>query len=95
MDDRLHQPFRSRLFPGGDRILDAVRSVENCLGVAISGSGPSVLAMAQGSPRHVAEAMCRIFSENGVRSRFFVLNVDQEGASVESIPLENSGAEVV
>jgi homoserine kinase len=95
MDDRLHQPFRSKLFPGGDRILDAVRSVENCLGVAISGSGPSVLAMAQGSPRHVAEAMCRIFSENGVRSRFFVLNVDEEGASVESIPLETRGAEVV
>ncbi|MGC9489743.1 MAG: homoserine kinase [Thermovirgaceae bacterium] len=95
MDDRLHQPFRSKLFPGGDRILDAVRNVGNCLGVAISGSGPSVLAMAQGSPRHVAEAMCRIFSENGVRSRFFVLNVDEQGASVERTPQGKSREEVV
>jgi homoserine kinase len=95
MDDRLHQPFRSKLFPGGERILDAVRNVENCLGVAISGSGPSVLAMAQGSPRHVAEAMCRIFSENGVRSRFFVLNVDEQGASVERTPQGKSREEAV
>lgn len=94
MDDRLHQPFRSKLFPGGDRILDAVKTVRNCLGVAISGSGPSVLAIAQGTPGDVAEAMCRIFSENGVRSRFFVLNVDEEGASLDDVPPERNAREV-
>jgi homoserine kinase len=94
MDDRLHQPFRSKLFPGGDRILDAVKTVRNCLGVAISGSGPSVLAIAQGTPGDVAEAMCRVFSENGVRSRFFVLNVDEEGASLDDVPPERNAREV-
>ncbi len=86
MDDRLHQQFRARLFPGGETILDEVKSAPNCLGVAISGSGPSVLAMAKGSPRYVAEAMCRIFTRHGVRSRFFVLDVDEEGAVLTRVP---------
>jgi hypothetical protein len=39
--------------------------------------------------------MCRIFSENGVRSRFFVLNVDEQGASVEPTPQGKSREEAV
>ncbi len=83
MDDRLHQKFRAKLFPGGEVILEKVKAVPGCLGAAISGSGPSVLAFAQGSPRGVAEAMCRVFREHGVRSRFFVLDVDEEGAVIQ------------
>jgi len=85
MDDRLHQPFRAKLFPGGEDILEEVKHVKGCLGVAISGSGPSMLALTHGSPREVAEAMCRLFTRNNVRSRFFVLSVDEEGARVEKI----------
>lgn len=83
MDDRLHQRFRAKLFPGGEEILEKVKSVPGCLGAAISGSGPSVLAFAKGAPRGVAEAMCRVFREHGVRSRFFVLEVDDRGVNVE------------
>lgn len=86
MDDRLHQRFRAKLFPGGDVILEKVKAVQGCLGAAISGSGPSVLAFAQGSPRWVAEAMCRVFRDHGVRSRFFVLDVDEEGAVIQRGP---------
>ncbi len=70
MDDRLHQPFRARLFPGGEAILEEVRRIPQCSGVAISGSGPSVLAFARGEAHRVAELMCSIFTRSGVRSRF-------------------------
>ena len=86
MDDRLHQRFRAKLFPGGEFILEKVKAVPGCLGAAISGSGPSVLAFAQGLPRGVAEAMCRVFRDHGVRSRFFVLDVEEEGASIQKTP---------
>ncbi len=82
MDDRLHQPFRARLFPGGEAILDEVRRIPQCSGVAISGSGPSVLAFARQEAHRVAELMCSIFSRFGVRSRFFVLAEDAAGVSV-------------
>ncbi len=85
MEDRLHQQFRARLFPGGEEILDRVRSVPGCLGVAISGSGPSVMAFARENVQEVAEAACRTFMEKGVRSRFFVLDIDENGAVVEYI----------
>ena len=83
MDDRLHQQYRAKLFPGGDVIMDRVRSVPGCLGVAISGSGPSVLALSRGKPREVAETMCRTFSEHGVNSLFFVLEGNAGGVKIE------------
>lgn len=82
MDDRLHQPFRARLFPGGESILEEVRAIGQCSGVAISGSGPSVLAFARSGVPEMAELMCSIFSRFGVRSRFFVLSEDIGGLSV-------------
>ncbi|MDR3076855.1 MAG: homoserine kinase [Synergistaceae bacterium] len=85
MDDRLHQQYRAKLFPGGDVIMDRVRAIPGCLGVAISGSGPSVLALSRGKPRKVAETMCRTFSEHGVDSLFFVLEGNAGGAKTEVV----------
>ena len=45
MDDRLHQQYRSKLFKGGEVIFSRVRDLPECLSVAISGSGPSVIAL--------------------------------------------------
>jgi homoserine kinase len=83
MDDRLHQQYRAKLFPGGEVIMDRVRAIPGCLGVAISGSGPSVIALSRGKPRKVAETMCRTFSEYGVDSLFFVLEGNAGGAKIE------------
>ena len=59
MDDRLHQQYRSKLFKGGEVIFSRVRDLPECLSVAISGSGPSVIALVNGPTQRVAEAMCR------------------------------------
>ncbi len=83
MDDRLHQPYRSKLFSGGDVILKCVQEMPECISVAISGSGPSVIALVNGATQRVAEAMCRTFTEHGVRSQFFVLDGSAQGARVD------------
>ena len=82
MDDRLHQPYRSRLFPGGEVIMDRVRRIPGCMAVAISGSGPTVVALVRGGPGEVASEMCRTFSEHGVSSQFFVLEGTAEGTRI-------------
>ena len=96
MDDRLHQQYRAKLFPGGEVIMDRVREIPGCLGVAISGSGPSVIALVRGKPRKVAETMCGTFSEHGVNSLFFVLEGNADGAcadvSLELPPYRRSPA---
>ena len=83
MDDRLHQPYRSSLFPGGKAILDRIRGLPGCVAVAISGSGPTMVSLVRGSPGAVASAMCRTFSEHDVRSQFFVLRGSSVGTTLE------------
>ncbi len=84
MDDRLHQPYRAQLFPGGSEILDRVRGLPGCMGVAISGSGPTMIALVQGNPGAIAKEMCRTFSERGVPSQFFVLHGSSRGAALKT-----------
>lgn len=83
MDDRLHQQYRSKLFSGGGDILNRLQEIPECLSVAISGSGPSMIAFVKGPTERVAETMCRIFTESGVRSQFFVLDGSAQGAKVD------------
>ncbi len=84
MEDKLHQPYRNKLFSGGDVIFDRVKELPECLSVAISGSGPSVIAFVEGSTvSRVANAMCKTFTEHGVRSQFYVLEGTENGAEVK------------
>ncbi|MEG1824364.1 MAG: homoserine kinase [Cloacibacillus sp.] len=83
MDDKLHQQYRSKLFSGGEVIFSRVEELPECLSVAISGSGPSVIALVKGPAQRVAEAMCRTFTEYGVRSQYFVLDGSAQGARVD------------
>lgn len=90
MDDRLHQTHRARLFPGGEEILRDAREHPDCLATAISGSGPTMIAIVKGKPGQVASKMCRIFTGgtlgDGVASHFFVLNCSPAGAAAGTPP---------
>ena len=72
------------IFPGGSEILDRVRGLPGCMGVAISGSGPTMIALVQGNPGAIAKEMCRTFSERGVPSQFFVLHGSSRGAALKT-----------
>ncbi len=54
--DRLHQPYRQRLFPAM-KVIFAAAMDAGALGVFLSGSGPSVLALTQGREMTVAYEM--------------------------------------
>ncbi len=47
LDDKLHQPYRSSLVPGGMPEVFDVAKKAGALGVALSGAGPSVIAFTQ------------------------------------------------
>jgi homoserine kinase len=46
MHDRLHEPYRARLFPHLEVLISAARG-SGALGACLSGAGPSVLALTQ------------------------------------------------
>ena len=78
-DDRLHQPYRRRLFPWLPSVIDAARAA-GAVGGALSGAGPSVLAAVIGDTTGVARAMERALGAAGIPGRAQALGVDTEGA---------------
>jgi homoserine kinase len=81
LDDRLHQPYRRRLFPWLPAVIDAaVRA--GALGGVLSGAGPSVLAAISGEAEAVGPAMESALAAAGIRGRAHTLAVDTEGAKV-------------
>lgn len=83
MEDRLHQPARRRLVPALDAIVAASRAA-GAFGAALSGAGPSILAVAPArlAPRVIA-AMEEAAAAAGAGGRARVLRVRAAGATVE------------
>jgi homoserine kinase len=83
MADRLHQPYRSRaLFPWLDAVVAAAREA-GALGSALSGAGPSVLALArEGEAEAVGRAMQEALARERLGSRVLVLGADRQGSRV-------------
>lgn len=59
MHDRLHEPYRARLFPHLEPMIAAARHA-GALGACLSGAGPSVLALAEPA---TAEAVAAAYHE--------------------------------
>ena len=78
MQDRLHQPYRQVLIPGLAEAL-AIPPMPGLLGVALSGAGPSVIALATGQFAHIGKAIADQFAHRGLSSTVRNLAVAREG----------------
>jgi homoserine kinase len=84
MRDRIHQPYRAALYPHLHDTIDAAISA-GAYGASLSGSGPSVLALAAGSRvDNVARAMCVAAKSKDVDGQSMVLDLELNGARVVS-----------
>ena len=79
MEDRLHQPYRLKLFPWMPAVADAARAA-GALGCVLSGAGPSLLAAVRDDADVVARSMEGALAAAGVRGRAWAFAVDTEGA---------------
>jgi homoserine kinase len=82
MRDRWHQPPRAALFPALPVIIDAAMAA-GAHGAALSGAGPSVVALTGGDTAAVAEAMIAAAHKRGVAGTALVSRVRNWGARVE------------
>jgi homoserine kinase len=81
MQDRLHQSYRQKLIPGLAEIL-AMAQMPGLLGVALSGAGPSVVALATAGFDEIGKAIAARFENAGVASTIRFLEVAQDGVSI-------------
>ena len=80
MHDRLHEPYRWRLIKGGDEVKAAALEA-GAWGCAISGAGPSIIALCtEDKGLAVSRAMVRAWESAGVASRAPVLNLQTSGS---------------
>ncbi len=79
-NDRLHQPYRQQLVPGIEETLQFRH--EGVLGIAISGSGSSVIAMTVAHEAHIAECLQKIFAAKEIETEALITSADNRGAVV-------------
>ena len=81
LEDRLHEPYRQRLFPWMKDVSASAREA-GALGCVLSGAGPSLLAVAEGDAEAVAvgRAMEEALGGAGVSGSARSLAVDTVGA---------------
>lgn len=79
--DRLHQPYRQPLFPAMKVIFAAARHA-GALGVFLSGSGSTILALTRGREMTVAYEMAEAARQAGVTGQVKITQPTTKGAHV-------------
>lgn len=78
MRDRLHQPYRAGLLPGLAEALE-LETGGPLVGVALSGAGSAVLALATGDFEAIGERLAGCFRAEGIATTVRMLDVEREG----------------
>lgn len=81
MADRLHQPFRAPLIPGLTDVISAALEA-GAHGAALSGAGPTAIALAETSFEAIGKAMSSAFDKHDISCRIRILDIDNSGCQV-------------
>lgn len=84
LQDKLHVPYRIRLIPHGQVVLDAATAA-GALGSTISGSGSTLIAFATEREKEIEEAMISTFAGYDIHSFGHILKADNQGATYVEI----------
>jgi len=82
MKDRIHQPYRAKLIPGLEEILEL--KMNGLLGVALSGAGPTVFTFVEPElAREVGDAISGIYKRHGVEATPLLIEIDTVGRIID------------
>ncbi|HSE16520.1 MAG TPA: homoserine kinase [Pyrinomonadaceae bacterium] len=81
MHDRLHQPHRESLVPGLAEAL-ALPRTKGLLGIALSGAGPSIVALIDDNEDEIGARIAKCFAAHNIESTIRILAVDNEGSVI-------------
>ena len=83
MRDRLHQPQRESLIPGSAEAL-ALPPMPGLLGIALSGAGPSIVALVDDNDEEIGVRVADCFRTHEIESTVRILDVDNDGCRTQS-----------
>lgn len=83
--DKLHQPYRANAIPGLAEML--MLDDPAIVAVALSGAGPSVLALVRGDAERVGRLLADIFATHGIRAEVLTPPLAPCGVIATPLPL--------
>ena len=83
MNDRIHQPYRAALIPGLEELLAASKH-QGAVGVALSGAGPSIIALTTKDEEQLSNYIAEVLHKHGVNPRILTLSIDTAGVNIKS-----------
>ena len=84
MQDKLHQPYRMKLVPGLDEIMQNIKHYDNVIGAALSGAGPGIIIITNDSSTDEIKNIVKDTWNN------YGVNV-----SMKTVQIEDNGAEIL
>lgn len=85
LKDRLHQPYRMKLVPGLDKIMDNLRHIDSVLGCVLSGAGSSILVISGKNDLDKIRGIVKdTWTDQNIKSDIKTLNIEQTGAQIVS-----------
>ena len=83
LQDKLHQPYRTKLIPGLEEIQSKLRHFENVLGCVISGAGSSILIISQkNNLDNIKDIVREIWANQNIKCEIKTLSVENNGAQI-------------
>ncbi len=93
LQDRVHQPYRAKLIPGMEEILQHAREL-GAVGGYLSGAGSTLMALVtQERAEAFEKEMSAYLAKRAHHWRLTLLSADTEGARVEEVPQAAVGKE--
>ncbi len=82
MEDKLHQNYRKKLIPGMEDVFYSALN-SGCFGVALSGSGPTIVAVADRvKSKKIGKEMVKAFAKNKIKSKYIICDFDNMGVKI-------------
>lgn len=83
LQDKLHQPYRTKLVPGLEDIMENLKHEENVIGCVLSGAGPSILIVSQkNNLDKIKSIVNETWANYNVKTDIRTLKVEEQGAQV-------------
>jgi homoserine kinase len=83
LQDKLHQPYRTKLVPGLEDIMENLKHEENVIGCVLSGAGPAILVISQKNNLDKIKSIVSETWENyNVKTDIRTLKVEEHGAQI-------------
>ena len=81
LHDKLHQPYRAKLVPGMQEIMDAFKHEDGVIGCVLSGAGPSMLIISHNYDLDkIKNIVKEIWEGQSIKTDIRTLKVEQNGA---------------